>query len=185
MPSYTDIRKGNVIMYQSNPHLVLQTDHRTPGRRAGFMQVTLRNLKTGSSLVTKFSSTDTVTFCHTETVDVEFSYEDDQGFHFMDPKTYDDIVLPLDILEDRKQYLVPNAKYTLLLVDEKPVELQLPPSMEMKVVESPDAIKGDSVSNMQKTVVMETGLRVQAPLFIKQGEMIKVSTEDGSYMGRA
>ena len=170
---------------ESNPHLVLQTDHRTPGRRAGFMQVTLRNLKTGSSLGVKFSTSDVITFCHTETTEVEFSYEDDQGFHFMDPKTYDDIILPTDILEDRKLYLVPNVKYIVLTVDGKPVELQLPSSIEMKVAEAPDAIRGDSVSNTQKTIVMETGLRVQAPLFIKKDELLKISTEDGSYLGRA
>lgn len=185
MASYTDIRKGNVIMYQSNPHLVMNTDHRTPGRRAAFMQVTLRNLKTGSSFVVKFSTGDVVEFCHTEAIEVEYSYQDDQGYHFMDPKTFEDLVLSAAIIEDKKFYLAPETKYNILIIDGTPVSIQLPPSVVLEVVESPDAIKGDSVSNVQKTVIMDSSLNVQVPLFIKKGEKLRISTDDGSYLGRA
>jgi elongation factor P len=185
MASYTDIRKGSVIMYQGAPHFVMETDHRTPGRRAAFMQVGLRNLKTGSSFIVKFSTGDVVEFCHTETIDVEYSYEDDQGYHFTDPKTYDDIVLSSAVIGDKKKYLAFNAKYTLLSIDGKPSNLELPASIVLKVEESPDAIKGDSVSNVQKAVTMESGLVVKVPLFISKGELLRINTEDGSYLGRA
>lgn len=185
MSSPTEIRKGRVLNHQNTPHIVLEMQHRTQGRQAGFVQVTLRNLNTGSSTTTKFRSTDNVEFCHTTTAKLEFSFIDDQGYHFMDPETYDDTVLPAAICDSQKKYLVENQKYDILLVDDVAVEVQLPSAIEMKVVDAPEGIKGDTASNVQKPVVMETGLSVQVPLFIKQDEIIRISTENGTYMGRA
>ena len=185
MASPTEIRKGRVLNYQSAPHLVLEMQHRTQGRQAGFVQVTLRNLNTGSSTTTKFRSTDSVDFCHTSTAKLEFSYIDDQGYHFMDPESFEDTVLPADICDPQKKFLVENQSYDILLVDDVALEVQLPSAIEMKVVDAPEGIKGDTASNVQKPVTMETGLSVQVPLFIKQDEVIRVSTEDGSYLGRA
>ena len=185
MASPTDIRKGKVINYQGAPHLVMEMQHRTQGRQAGFVQATLRNLNTGSSTTTKFRSTDSVEFCHTTTLKLEFSYIDDQGYHFMDPDSYEDTTLPTEICEGQKKYLVENQKYDILLVDDVAVEVQLPNNIEMKVIDAPEGIKGDTASNVQKPVTMETGLVVHVPLFIKKDEVIRISTEDGSYLGRA
>ena len=185
MASPTDIRKGKVINYQGAPHLVMEMQHRTQGRQAGFVQVTLRNLNTGSSTTTKFRSTDSVEFCHTTTLKLEFSYIDDQGYHFMDPESYEDTTLPTEICEGQKKFLVENQRYDVLLVDDVAVEVQLPNNIEMKVIDAPEGIKGDTASNVQKPVTMETGLVVHVPLFIKQDEVIRISTEDGSYLGRA
>jgi len=185
MASPTEIRKGRVILHQNTPHVVMDMQHRTQGRQAGFVQVTLRNLNTGSSTTTKFRSTDNVEFCHTTTVKLEFSYVDDQGYHFMHPETYEDTVLPSEICDEQKKFLVENQKYDILLVDDVAVEVQLPSAIEMKVVDAPEGIKGDTASNVQKPVTVETGLSVQVPLFIKKDEVIRISTEDGSYLGRA
>ena len=185
MASPTDIRKGRVIMYQGAPHSVMTMQHRTQGRQAGFVQCVLRNLETGSSATVKFRSTDNVEFCHTTTVKMEFSYVDDMGYHFMDPETFEDTVLPNEVCEPIKDFLVENNPYDILLIDDKPVEVSLPASVEMTVTESPEGVKGDTASNVQKPATVESGLIVQVPLFIKEGEVIKVSTEDGSYLGRA
>ena len=185
MASPTDLRKGRVIEYLGAPHLVMEMLHRTQGRQAGFVQVTLRNLSTGSSTTTKFRSTDSVVFCHTESKSLEFSYADEMGYHFMDPESFEDTILPADILEDDKKFLVENHPYDVLFVNNKPVSLQLPASIEMTVVEAPDAVRGDTASNVQKPVTVETGLVVQVPLFIKKEEKIRVSTDDGRYLGRA
>jgi elongation factor P len=185
MASPTDIRKGKVIDYQGQPHLVLDMLHRTQGRQAGFVQVTLRNLNTGSSTNTKLRSTDSVEFCHTESQKLEFSYVDGEGYHFMNPETFEDIVLPSNTVEEHKEFLVEGNAYDILFVDDKAVQLQLPAAVEMKVVESPDAVRGDTAANVQKPITTESGLIVQVPLFIKKDEVIRVSTSDKSYLGRA
>lgn len=185
MATPTEIRKGKVMIYNGTPHSVLEMLHRTQGRQAGFVQVTLRNLESGNTTNTKIRSTETVEFCHTETHRLEYSYRDQDGLHFMNPETFEDIILSEDMVGKDEKFLVETCLYDILYVDDRAVSLQLPVNVEMKVVEAPDAIKGDTVSNVQKPVTMETGLIVQVPLFIKKDEVIRVNTEDGSYAGRA
>lgn len=181
----TEIRKGRVMLYQGKPHLVLESLHRTQGRQAGFVQVTMRNLETGSSTNTKIRTTESVEFCHTETHKLEYSYIDDMGYHFMDPETFEDTVLPTEICETYKDFLVENGSYDIMLVDGKPVDINLPSSVDMKVVDAPEGIKGDTASNVQKPVTLETGLKVMVPLFIKQDEIIRISVENKEYLGRS
>ena len=185
MTNPTNIRKGKVIIYQGNPHAVVEMMHRTQGRQAGFVQTTLRNLETGSSTNVKFRSTDSVEFLHTENRKLEYSYKDRDGYHFMDPETYEDILIGTEMAKEAKDFLIENEKYDLLYVDDRPLSIQLPPSVSMKVIEAPEAIKGDTVSNVQKPVTLETGLVVSVPLFIKAGETIRINTDDVSYAGRA
>ena len=185
MASPTDVRKGKVLNYQGAPHLVLDVQHRTQGRQAGFMQVSMRNLNTGSSTNTKIRTTDSVEIMHTDMAKLEFSYVDGDGYHFMDPETFEDILLDESLIEDAKEFLVETQTYSILHVDDKPIQIELPASVEMKVVESPEGVRGDTASNVQKPATLETGLVVQVPLFIKEGDVLKISTSDKSYMGRA
>ncbi|MEM9226682.1 MAG: elongation factor P, partial [Verrucomicrobiota bacterium] len=126
MASPTEIRKGRVMNYQGTPHLVLEMQHRTQGRQAGFVQVTLRNLNTGASTTQKFRSTETVEFFHTTTTKLEYSYIDDMGYHFLDPESFEDTVLPKEICEPIAKFLIENNAYDILLVDGKAVEVNLP-----------------------------------------------------------
>ena len=185
MASPTDVRKGKVLNYQSTPHLVLDVQHRTQGRQAGFMQVTMRNLSSGASTNTKIRTTDSVEIMHTDMVKLEFSYVDADGYHFMAPETFEDVILDESLIEEAKDFLVETQVYSILHVDDKPISIELPASIEMKVTESAEGIKGDTASNVQKPATLETGLTVQVPLFIKEGETIKVNTADRSYGGRA
>ncbi|WP_309382112.1 elongation factor P [Cerasicoccus frondis] len=185
MASPTEIRKGRVMNFQNAPHLVLDMQHRTQGRQAGFVQVTMRNLNNGVSTNAKFRSTDSVDFCHTSNVKLEYSYIDEMGYHFMDPESFEDHVLPAEVCDDAKMYLVENNTYEILFVDDSPVSVNLPAAVEMEVTESAEGVKGDTASNVQKPATMSTGLVVQVPLFIKPGEILKIRTEDGSYLGRA
>lgn len=185
MAAATDIRKNNVILYQNVPHMALEVEHRTQGRQSGFVQVTLRNLVSGVSTKTKFHSNDTVMFCYVESKALEFSYVDDMGYHFLNSETYEDEVIPASLITEQKNYLIPGTSYSVLFVENKPVQIQLPASVAVKVREASEGLRGDTASNAQKPVVVETGLRVQVPLFIKAGEMIRVNTNDGSYLGRA
>ena len=185
MASPTDVRKGKVLKFQNTPHLVLDVQHRTQGRQAGFMQVTMRNLSSGASTNTKIRTTDSVEIMHTDMVKLEFSYVDADGYHFMDPDTFEDVILDECLIEEAKDFLVETQAYSILHVDDKPISIDLPASLEMKVTESAEGVKGDTASNVQKPATLETGLTVQVPLFIKEGETIRVNTADRSYAGRA
>ena len=184
MASPIDIRKGRVMDYQGAPHLVLEMLHRTQGRQAGFVQTTLRNLHSGSTTTTKFRSTDNVEFMHTTTQKLEFSYKDSEGHHFMDLETYEDTVLPSEIIGEDDYFLVEGNTYDILLIDDKATRLELPASVEANVIEAPDALRGDTAGNVLKPVTISSGITIQVPLFIKKDDVIKISTSDRSYLGR-
>jgi elongation factor P len=184
MASPTDIRKGRVLVYQGAPHLVLEMQHRTQGRQAGFVQTTMRNLQSGSTTTTKFRSTDNVEFMHTTTQKLEFSYKDTEGHHFMDLETYEDTVLSSEMIGEDDCFLVEGNTYDILLVDGEAIRLELPASVEATVTEAPEALRGDTAGNVLKPVTISSGITVQVPLFIKKDDTIKISTSDRSYLGR-
>jgi elongation factor P len=185
MPAANDIRKGQVIKFNGEPHLVMETQHRTPGNLRAFVQIKMRNLRYGKALDQRFASTDTIEVMPTDKRTLEFSYADRGTFAFIDPETFDQIEILETTLGDVKNYLTPGGKVDVLFVDEKPLTVELPSAVNLKVIESADGIKGDTASNVQKPAKVETGLIVHVPLFVKEGEIIRVSTDDGSYLGRA
>jgi elongation factor P len=184
MATPTDIRKGKVILYNNTPHLVLDAQHRTQGRQAGFVQVNMRNLQSGTTTTQKIRTTDSVDILMTDLRRLEFSYIDDMGHHFMDPESFEDVLLASNLVEDAKDFLDEGNPVDVLFVDDNPVQIQLPASVEMEVTDAPEAIKGDTTSAALKPVTTATGMVVQTPLFIKTGDRIKVSTADKSYLGR-
>jgi elongation factor P len=185
MPAANDIRKGQVIKFNGEAHLVMETQHRTPGNLRAFVQIKMRNLKYGKALDQRFASTDTIEVLPTEKKTLEFSYADRDAFAFIDPETFEQIELSAVLIGDAKNYLTTNGKVDVLFVDEKPLTIELPSTVSLKVAESSDGVKGDTASNVQKPATLETGLVIQVPLFIKEGEIIRVSTADGTYLGRA
>ena len=116
---------------------------------------------------------------------MEFSYLDNGDYVFSDPETFETVTITPEIVGDGKNYLVENATVTMTLVEDKAVSIEMPPSVVLKVIEAPEGIKGDSANNVMKTVTVETGVTVQAPLFIKKDEKIKIDTRTGKYMERA
>lgn len=185
MPSANDIRKGQVIKFHNEPHLVMDMQHRTPGNLRAFVQVKMRNLRYGKTLDQRFSSTESVEILQTDRRNLEFSYEDRGTFAFIDPETFDQIDLPAEKIGDLKNYLATGCKVEVLFIDEQALSIDLPSTVTLKVTESADGLKGDTASNVQKPATLETGMVVQVPLFIKEGELIKISTTTGNYEGRA
>jgi elongation factor P len=116
---------------------------------------------------------------------LEFSYADRDSFAFIDPSTFDQIEITAETLGDVKNYLTAGGKVDVLFVNDKPLTVELPSAVNLKVVESADGIRGDTTSNVQKPAKLETGLVIQVPLFVKEGEMVRVGTADGTYLGRA
>jgi elongation factor P len=163
----------------------METQHRTPGNLRAFVQVKMRNLKYGKALDQRFASTESIEVLPTDRRTLEFSYADRDAYAFIDPTTFDQIELSEQTLGDVKNYLTAGGKVDVLFVDEKPLTVELPSAVNLKVVESADGIRGDTTSNVQKPAKLETGLTIQVPLFVKEGELVRVSTADGSYLGRA
>ena len=185
MAAANDLRKGMAIKYNGNPAIVLEVHHRTPGNLRAFVQAIIRYINTGKSADVRFGSTDKVELVEIERKNLEFSYKDRNGFHFMDPETYDTITLQENLIGDAKDYLVENLSLQVLYAEGKPVQMEMPASVSLKVVESPEGVRGDTASNVTKPAVLETGKTINIPLVIAEGENIKIDTRTGAYMGRA
>ena len=173
------------IIYNGDITVVLETQHRTPGNLRAFVQATLRSIKTGKTSDVRFSSTEKMEVVPMMTRKLDFSYKDGDDFVFSDPETYETTTLTPDIMGDAKNYLVENGSVTVTFVEDKAVSVELPSSVTLTVSDAPEGIRGDSSNNVQKPAVLETGISVQVPLFIKTGEKIKVDTRTGKYMERA
>jgi elongation factor P len=185
MATANDLRRGMAINYNGDVAVVLDSQHRTPGNLRAFVQATLRSIRTGKSSDVRFSSTERIDVVPMMTRKMEFSYKDGEDFVFSDPETYETVNLNPEIVGDARNYLVENGAVTVTFVEEKAVALELPSSVVLTVSDAPEGIRGDSANNVQKSITLETGITVQAPLFIKTGEKIKVDTRTGKYMERA
>jgi elongation factor P len=185
MATANDLRRGMAINYNGDIAVVLDSQHRTPGNLRAFVQASIRSIKTGKSSDVRFSSTEKIDVVPMMTKKVEFSYKDGDDYVFSDPETYETVTLPPELVGDASNYLVENAQVTMTFVEEKAVSIELPSSVVLTVKDAPEGIRGDSANNVQKSVTMETGITVQAPLFIKTGEKLKIDTRTGKYMERA
>ena len=185
MSTANDIRKGMAINHNGDVCVVLDTQHRTPGNKRAFCQMILRSIRTGNSSDVRFSSTERVDIIPLITRKMEYSYQDGSDYVFSDPETYETVNLNADLVGDAKDFLVENEACTVTFVEERAVSIELPASVTLTVSEAPEGIKGDSTSDVQKPSTLETGINIQAPLFIKTGERIRVDTRTRKYMERA
>ena len=185
MATANDIRRGMAISYNGEVAVVLDAQHRTPGNLRAFVQATIRSIRTGKSSDVRFSSTEKIEVIPMNTRRMEFSYKDGEDYVFSDPETYETVNVAPEIVGEGKDYLVENASVTMTFVQEKVVQVEMPPSVILSVTDAPEGVRGDSANNVMKAVTLETGITVQAPLFIKTGEKIKVDTRTGKYMERA
>jgi elongation factor P len=185
MAAANDLRKGMAIKYNGNAAIVLEVHHRTPGNLRAFVQAIIRYINTGKSADVRFGSTDKVELVDIERKQLDFSYKDNSGYHFMDATTYETITFQEEMIGEAKDYLVENLSVQVLYTEGKAVEVELPASVHLKVLESAEGVRGDTASNVTKRAVLETGKTINVPLFIKEGELIKIDTRTGNYMGRA
>ncbi len=181
----TNLRKGQAIRVEGDMGVVLNVEHRTPGKGNALIMATVRSFQSGKTKDIRFASGDKVDLVNTDRQKLEFSYSDPSGFHFMDPNTYETISIPEDLLQEAKDLLTENMPVDILFIEGKPVSAELPPSVELKVTQAPEGLKGDTANNPQKSVTLETGKVIQAPLFVKEGDVIKIDSRTLKYMGRA
>ena len=173
------------INYNGDVSVVLDTQHRTPGNLRAFVQASIRSLRTGKSSDVRFSSTEKIEVIPMSNQKMELSYKDGEDFVFSDPDTYETVTLNAEVVGDAKNFIVENAQVTITFVSDKAVQVEVPSSVVLTVTDAPEGIRGDSANNVQKTITVETGISLQAPLFIKTGEKIKIDTRTGKYMERA
>lgn len=171
--------------YNNEPCFVLERTIHTPPNLSSFCTMQLKAVRTGKTIHVRTNVGDSLNVLHKELKKMEFSYLDGDLYAFMDLETYEQVEIGADLIGDDKVFIVPNKEYQIFFVDGKPLGVELPATVEMEVIEAPDAIRGDTSGNVQKTVVCENNLEVRTPIFIKTGDVIKVNTTDKSYSGRA
>ena len=185
MISSTQMRPGMVVKFNNDLFSVFSVAHRTPGNLRGFVQARMRNLRSGTMIEHRFSSEDKVERAIMDEVEMEFLYDDGDNYYFMNTENYEQTHLSKDLLGDATSYLIPQLKVKVEFYEGKAISVELPATIDMTVVETEPGMKGASVSNVTKPAKMETGLVVQVPPFIKEGEKIRVNTSEGSYLERA
>lgn len=185
MIASTQLRPGMVVKFNNELHTVFSMVHRTPGNLRGFVQAKMRNLRSGSMIEHRFSSEDKVERVSLDEHEMEYLYDDGDSYYFMNTETFEQTHFTKDTLGDGILYLIPQLHVNVEFYEGKPISVELPPSVEMTVMETEPGLKGATVSNVTKPAKMETGLVVQVPPFINEGEKIRVSTADGSYQERA
>lgn len=180
-----NLRKGHAVRHNNEVCIVTDHELKTPPRMASYVQMSVRSVTTKKVFNLRLTSNNSLEGVMLERIPHEYSYKDSSGYHFLNPETYDDTIVPEDLVEPVKNYLIDGQVYTIMLADGAVAAIDLPASMVMTVTESSEGVKGDSANNVYKPATMETGLVVQVPLFINVGEKINVKTEDNSYLGRA
>ena len=180
----TQMRPGMVIKYKDDLHLVFSVEHRTPGNLRAFIQAKLRNVRTGAMFTERFRSPDPIDRVFVDEVKMEYLYNDGDDYYFMD-ESFEQTMLKRETLGDAVDYLLPNLTIAVSFHDGKAVGIELPLVVEMTVVETEPGIKSATASSVTKPAKLETGLVVQVPPFINEGEKIRVDTAEGAYMSRA
>ena len=185
MITATQLRPGMVVKFNNELYSVFSMTHRTPGNLRGFVQARMRSLRSGTMIEHRFSSEDRVEKALLEQHEMEYLYDDGEYYYFMNTETYEQMHLMKDLLGDAISVSHPAAQGDVEFYEGKPIGVELPATVDMTVVETEPGLKGASVSNVTKPAKMETGLVVQVPPFITEGEKIRVNTSEGTYQERA
>jgi elongation factor P len=174
-----------IIKHNNDLHSVFSVEHRTPGNLRAFIQAKLRNLRTGAMFEHRFRSPDPIEKITVDEVQMEYLYQDGDDYYFMNTENYEQIHLKKDTLGDSVDYLTPNLQIKVEFFDGKAVGIELPQTVELTIIETEPGLKSATASSVTKPAKTETGLVVQVPPFINEGERIKVDTAEGVYLSRA
>jgi elongation factor P len=180
----TQLRKGMIIEYNDDLYQLSEVFHNTPGKGQASVQAKMKNIRTGANAEYRFRSDETAVKAYLESKEMEYIYVDGDDYFFMDMETYEQISLRKDLLDDSIYYLLPNIHVTVNFYENSPISVELPQSVELKVVETEPTMKTATVTSSYKPAVLETGLKVQVPPFISEGEIVRIDTDDGKYLER-
>jgi len=184
MIAATQIKRGMAIKLNGELYRVFSFQHITPGNWRGMVQTKLKSVKSGSIIEHRFRSEDRVEQAYMETHEVEYLYSDGSDYYFMNTESFEQFHLPADLLEDAIPYMIPNIKLQVEFYEGKAIGVELPASVELRVVATEPSLRGATVSNVNKPATLETGVVIQVPPFVNEGELIRVDTSEGKYMER-
>lgn len=184
MIDVTNLRKGVTFEKDGNLYKVLEYQHNKPGRGAATIRVKTVNLRTGTNLDITFSSGDRVQDVRLDFHNVQYLYSDDQFYHFMDLETYEQPVISKEVVGASAKFLKEGLEVKLTFYEGQPLDIELPITVELEVIEAEMAVRGDTATGVTKKIVTETGLEVAVPSFVETGTVIRVNTTDGSYITR-
>lgn len=180
-----NISKGIYVLYNGQPHYVTKTQFVSPGKGSAFTRARLQNLKTGATIEFVFKSHDSVEQIDVESKEMQFLYNAGDEVVFMDPRSYEQVSIPVSLMDGKELFLTPELRVYVQFYQEKAIGVSLPPKVTMTVEQAEEAVAGDRQNAGKKAVTMETGLVVQAPLFIKKGEKLIIDVETGTYVSRS
>ncbi|MFN2219783.1 MAG: elongation factor P [Anaerolineae bacterium] len=184
MIDVNELRKGVTFTMDGELYKVIDYQHHKPGRGKAVIRTRLRNLRSGSTTDKNFTSGDRVQDIRLEHQTVQYLYSDGDFYYFMDTESYEQFPLPNAVLEDAKPYLVENTEIELSSYEGERLDVELPITVDLEVVEAPPGFAGDTAQGATKDVTLETGLVIQVPLFVEQGDILRVDTRSGRYLTR-
>ncbi len=184
MIDVNDLRKGVIFEYDGSLYRVLEYTHHKPGRGNAIIRVKMRNIRTGSTIEKTFNSGDRVQDIRLDYHNVQFLYNDGDMYYFMDAETFEQPAIPKSLIGDYAGFLKEGMEVKLTFYQTEPLDIELPTSVDLKVVHADVAVRGDTATGVTKKVVVETGASVDVPMFVKEGDVIRVDTRTGSYVTR-
>lgn len=184
MISAGDFRKGVTFEMNGEPYVVLDFQHVKPGKGAAFVRTKYKNLKTGATREEAFNPSEKYPKAHIETKEMQYLYNDGELYYFMDNETYEQIPLTYEQVEDAIKFMKENSNATIRFYHEKPFQVEAPNFVELEITETEPGVKGDTASNVTKSATVETGAVIHVPLFINEGDIVRIDTRTGEYMSR-
>jgi len=180
----SELTRGMIILYNNEPHVLIEKEFYSPGKGGAFTRTKLKNIKTGKIVNQVFKSNEKVDQLDVETKTMQYLYSDEQDAYFMDPDSFEQLNVPLEMIDRGTDFLHTEAKYIIIIYENQAISVQLPSKIALVVTETADAVKGNTSGNATKDAVLETGAKVQVPLFIRQNEKVIVNTETGLYVSK-
>lgn len=179
-----NLKKGEFITYQGSIWQITKSEFYSPGKGSALMHTKLKNVQTGKTLDYAFKSNEDVQTVDVNSIEMQYLYKDDENIYFMNEQTYDQISVPLAMAEGFVQYLKEGDKLFVYVHDDVALSVRAPMSVRLKIIQTEDAVKGDTVNNARKSATVETGATIMVPLFVKAGETVTINPETGEYTGR-
>jgi elongation factor P len=184
MIDVNDLRKGVIFEYDGSLYRVLEYTHHKPGRGNAIIRIKMRNIRTGSTMERTFNSGERVQDIRLDYSNLSYLYKDGENYVFMDGETFEQPLIPASLVGDYAGYLKEGMEVKLTFYQNEPLDIELPTSVDLKVVQAEVAVRGDTATGVTKKVVVETGATVDVPLFVKEGDTIRVDTRSGEYVTR-
>lgn len=184
MATTADLRVGAVLKYNGEPCLVLESEHRTPGNLRAFYQVKLRNLRTGKTFENRYRSGESIEFLRVERRDYQYLYKDGESFIFMNPENYDQFPVGEAALGEQARFLKEGDSVQIAFNDTEIISADLPQHVNLRVTYTEPGVRGDTATNVSKPATLETGAIIQVPIFVNEGDLLRIDTRTGSYVER-